>query len=123
MKLFPPLFSVLLFAPALASAGALYGTVRTSRPTEGVSVMVACPPFNNAVEASGPVLVDPRGSFTLHVRTNGRCEMRAQSPRAVGTPFSVFSSSNSLRYDFQVDVKNKDLPPLQALAVYTNVGY
>jgi hypothetical protein len=110
MKLFAPLFSFLLLAPALAGAGAIYGTVRTSGPALGVSVMVACPSFTNAVETLGPVAVDARGSFTLRVQTNGRCEMRAQSARFVGKPFTVFSSSNSLRYDFQVDAGMNRVP-------------
>lgn len=111
MKLFMPLFSSLLLAPALASAGPLYGTVRTgSGPATGVSVMVACPSFANPVEAPGPVLVDAHGSFTLRVQTNGRCEMRAKSSQTLGAPFPVFSSTNSLRYDFQVDSRMNRVP-------------
>lgn len=111
MKLFMLLFSSLLLAPALASAGTLYGTVRTgSGPVPGVSVMVACPSFANPVEAPAPVQVDARGSFTLRVQASGRCEMRAKSPQALGAPFPVFSSNSSLRYDFQVDGRMNRLP-------------
>lgn len=110
MKLYLPLISFLLLAPALASAGAIYGTVRTSGPATGVAVMVACPSFGKAVETSGPVPLDARGSFTLHVRTNGRCEMRAQTAGTTGKPFPVFSSGNSLRYDFQVDAGMNRVP-------------
>lgn len=110
MKLVMPLFSSLLLAPALASAGPIYGTVRTSGPATGVSVMIACPSFTNAIETVGPAPVDARGSFTLRVQTNGRCEMRAQSAQSMGRPFIVFSSSNSLRFDFQVDAAMNRVP-------------
>jgi len=110
MKLYMLLIVFLLLSPALARAGAIYGTVRTGGSVMGISVMVACPSFSNPVETAGPVPIDARGSFTLHVQTNGRCQMRAQTTRSTGTPFTVFSSSNSLRYDFQVDPQMNRIP-------------
>lgn len=104
MKLLMPLFLSLLLGPAIASAGTLYGTVRTDGgPASELSLMVACPSFTNARESPDPVPVDARGSFTVRVRANGRCEMRVRSPHALGDPFPVYSSNSSLRYDFQVD--------------------
>lgn len=110
MNLFVLLLSTLLLAPALASAGTIYGTVRTSGPATGVSVMIACPTFAKPVESQGPAPVDARGSFTLRVQTNGRCEMRAQTAQSLGRPFTIFSSSNSLRFDFQVDAAMNRMP-------------
>ena len=111
MKLFMLVFLSLLLAPRPASAGPLYGTVRIgTRPAAGVTVMVACPSFARSAEGAASAPADPRGSFTLRVQHNGRCEMRARSGNALGAPFPVFSSENSLRYDFQVDEQMNRVP-------------
>ena len=110
MKFFTPLLACLLLAPALASAGAIYGTVRTAGPVTKVTLTIACPSFSNPRETVGPMQVDARGSFRARVRTNGRCEMRAQSGQLMGSPFPVFSSSKSLRFDFRVDARMNRVP-------------
>jgi hypothetical protein len=101
-----------LLAPAAATAGVLYGTVRAGNggPAAGVNVLVACPSFEHAREGPTSTPVDGRGSFTLRVQANGRCEMRVTSGRTTGAPFPVFSSQNSLRYDFRIDAGMNRVP-------------
>ena len=99
-------FSVLL--PLSASAGALYGTVRTGTgPAGGVKIYVACPRFSGPGQPSprgtGEAETDTRGSYALRVQASGRCEMRLQKNSRKGTAFEVFVSNNSLRFDFEID--------------------
>ena len=97
------LVSSLLF-PQVATAGPLYGTVRTgSKPAQGVEISVACPGFARPAQSPPPVVTDSRGSFSLQVPASGRCEMRVKRGNQVGAPFEVFVSNNPLRFDFEID--------------------
>ncbi len=95
---------------SIGRAGPLYGTVRGLGPLPpNLTVSVACPSFANAREhVSGGV--DAHGSFAVRVRSNGRCEMRADSGGRTGVPFQVFVSDNPLRYDFSVDGQLNRVP-------------
>ena len=103
------LFSMLCIAvlwPVSAFAGALYGTLRIGQaPANGVTVKVACPGFGGSGRptAVGEAVTDTRGSCSLRVEANGRCEMQLLRDGRTGKPFEVFVSTNSLRFDVDVD--------------------
>ncbi len=101
-----PVLSLLL--SPIASAGALYGTVRIGQtPARDVRIFIACPRFNRPGQplpsATADSVADPRGSFSLRVPATGRCEMKVQRDRQIGSPFEVFVSDNPLRFDFEID--------------------
>lgn len=92
--------------PAAASAGPLYGTVKiqqTNMPAAGARISVACPSFSRPAQPPTDVVADGRGSFSMRVPANGRCEMRVQRDNKVGAAFEVFVSNNPMRFDFAID--------------------
>src|SRR5262249_42943011 len=99
---------IVVLSPLYASAGALYGTVRIGQaPAAGVVMDVACPRFNPPGQppprVTAHAVTDTRGSFSLRVEADGRCEMRLQRNNQVGNAFEVFASNNSLRLDLEID--------------------
>ena len=96
----------LALVPGIAFGGAIYGTVRIEqRPTPNVQVVVACPNFRVQPAASASAVTDTRGSYSLWVEATGRCEMRLQFENIVGTPLVIFSSTNPIKFDADVDAK------------------
>jgi hypothetical protein len=92
-----------LLLPLVASAGALYGTVRSGgTPLVGSRIELACPSFAGR-QTGTEVTSDGSGSFSLRVAANGRCEMRVQRGNLTGPAFDVYLSNNPLRFDFVVD--------------------
>ncbi len=95
--------ALLALLPALAGAGALYGTVRLGgAPLGAARILLACPGFA-AVQTAADAASDASGSFALRVAANGRCEMRVRRGNDTGPPFAVYLSNNPIRYDFVVD--------------------
>jgi hypothetical protein len=107
MKIILPLLVLgLTLVPKLASAGPLYGSVRTDQgPVAAVTVLVACPGFQASGQSpsTADAITDARGSYSLRVQARGRCEMRVRRDRREGKPFQVFVSDNPLHLDFEID--------------------
>ena len=101
-----------LCAPAPASAGALYGTVRLNQnPAPGLKILVACPGFGRS--GGGPpsdAQTDGRGSFSIRVTASGRCQMQVQRNGQTGAPFDVFVSNNAMRLDIELNASLNRMP-------------
>lgn len=96
--------AVLLPSSTIVFAGPLYGTVRSANtPSPGIEITVACPSLARPARPPTVAVTDQRGSFSMRVPTNGRCEMRLRRGNQLGMPFEVFLSDNPLRFDLDVD--------------------
>jgi hypothetical protein len=103
MRRLLPLSVILILAPALLSAGPIYGVILfNSRALGGASVNVACP---GAPPVNGSTLDD--GSYRIGAPRQGRCTMTVTS-RAFPGPVraDIVSLQDASLYNFVVVAGN-----------------